>query len=217
MTMSIDPTDRVSRSTPSDLTDLHSGAAGATTGDGTALLPEPSLGTLGDDAYTNLAMLLTRADQDDSKDASTLQQVADQAATQEDGERVSKMREKADKDEAQGIASGIGDIAGGIAAIGGAACKPDGEFDWRNALANGLKPVFTGSGAIVAGGYKGDADRSDAAAAQAEARSQADQRRSSEMQQRVTDANNSIQRVEQFLAEIQQTVNATRLAAATRA
>jgi hypothetical protein len=217
--MTMDPTDRVSRSTPTSVADPLASASSTTTGDAPALLPEPSLGGLGDDAYANLAMLLTRADQDDGKDASKLQQVADRAASQEDDQRVEKMREKADKDEDQGLASGFGDIAGGLAAIGGAAWtgNPEGHFDWRNALAGGLKPACTGTGAIVAGGYKGDADRSDADAAQHEARSQADQRRSSAMQQRATDANNSIQKVEQFLAEIQQTVNATRLAAATRA
>jgi len=210
--------DRVNGSTNVHSTDSTTGPSSPASEAEESLLPEPS-GAMSEDAFANLAALLTRADQADAKDASSLQQVADQAATQEDDERVAKMREKADKDEAQGVWAGIGDIAGGLAALGGAFVTrdPAGQIDWRNGLANGVKPVLSGSGAVIAGVYKGEADRSDADAAQAEARSQADVRRSQQMQQRATDANNSIQKVEQFLEQIQQTKNATRLAAATRA
>jgi hypothetical protein len=240
--MTMDSVHRLAGTTTIDATTFSSSSTSAAPSDAPPLLPEPS-GGLGDDAYANLAMLLTRADQADAKDASNLQQVADQAATQEDNERVTKMREKADKDEAQGIASGIGDIVGGAAAIAGA-CMSSGpsaadgakgaasaesaaapastgsffsKIDWRNGLANGVKPVATGTGGLVAGVFKGDGDRAEAEAARHEANAKANERRSGEMQQRVTDANNSIQRVEQFLEQIQQTLNATRLAAATRA
>jgi hypothetical protein len=215
-------------------------AAGA---ESPGLLPEP-VGALGDDAYTELAMLLTKADESDRKASRTLEQTADQAATAEENQRVQEMQDKAQQDEMQGWATGLGDIAAGACTIGGAfaaggsssgsgdAASPSSgadvtptadaskqatnHFDWHTALP-GIGSGAQGAGVITAGAFKSNADGDDGRAAQHDARSQAQVRFYNEVHDRVSAANDSMQKVEQFLQQIQQTQNATRLAAATRA
>lgn len=217
-------------------------AANASTIDDGGLLPVP-VGSLGDDAYARLAMLLTKADESDRKASRTLEQTADQAATAEENQRVQEMQDKARQDEAQGWASGLGDIAAGACTIGGAfaagssgsgngtsaasnaatdttAASEAGKqaaahFDWHTAMP-GIGSGAQGAGVITAGVFKSNADGDDGAAARYDAQSQAQVRRYNEVHDRITAANDSMQKVEQFLEQMQQTVNATRLAAATR-
>jgi septation ring formation regulator EzrA len=63
--------------------------------------------------------------------------------------------------------------------------------------------------------YRGNADSADASAARFDAEAQSDLRRYNEAQGDVQTANQAMQKVEQFLDQIQQTENATRLTAAT--
>lgn len=191
---------------------------GAAHAEATSLLPQPC-GVLGDDAYAELAMLLTKADESDRKASRTLEQSADQAAAAEANQRVQEMEDKAHQDEMQGWANGLGDIAAGGCTVGGAcfsAPSQAGHFDWHTALP-GIGSGAQGAGVITAGTFKSTGDGDDARAAQHDARSQARVRFYNEVHERVGAANDSMQKIEQFLQQVQQTQNATRLAAATRA
>lgn len=200
--------------------------------------------TLSSDSIAQLAMLLTQADEQDRTSSRQIESIADHAATQEENERVAQLRVKADDDEHQALASGIAGIAGGaltvvgafvpaggasgvsttaaptaaasgaseIAAPTAAACAP--RVNWHEIL-SGAAEVSPNAGGIVAGGYKAGADRADAGAAAAEAHAQADIRRFDQAHGDAQAANESIQKVEQFLDQIQQTQNAARLTAAT--
>jgi hypothetical protein len=192
------------------------------------LLPEPAPCGLCDGSIAQLAMLLTEADEQDRTASRQIEDVADQAASQDENDRVVQMRAKASADENQAFASGLGDIAGGACMVGGAVFTPGSGsqgglsespdtshgIDWSGAL-NGGGKALPGVGQIVAGQYKGAADRADADAARFDAQAQADIRRYNQAESDAQAANASMQRVEQFLDQIQQTENATRLSAAS--
>jgi hypothetical protein len=174
-----------------------------------------------------LAVLLVRADEQDRTSARQIEDAAEEAATKDANDRVAQIRSKADAERDGAFASGIAEIAGGAFAVGAAffpaandgdhCSQPsaaDRRFDWNAAL-NGCAKALPGVGTMFGGQYKGVADRDDADAARFEAQSQADIRRYDRAQSDAQAADQSIQRVEQFLEQTQQTENATRLAAAT--
>lgn len=198
----------------------------ASDGAGPALLPEPSAG-FGDSAITELAMLLTRADEQDRRAARTTAQVADQAALQGANDRAQRMSDKADADRNGALWSGLGDIASGACALVGAGvgdgakpstadlcCAPDAgrSFDWKDAL-GGLGRGATGTAAIGAGLWKADADGRDAQAAKAQALGDAAARHYDEARVEAQAADESIQKVQQFLQSTLEAENAARLAA----
>ncbi len=191
----------------------------------TPLLPQPFSAGLGGDAMAALAMLLTRADQQDSASARKLQDAADSAAVSQDSQRVAQMMDKADQDEAQGLATGIADIAGGVAtAVGGAlsdgtgagAKAADGASDVNErAIADGIGKAMPGLGSIVAGAYRAAGDRDDARAAQFEAGAQIALHRYDEAHGAEQAADASVEKVAQFLQTLQQSQNESRSAAAS--
>jgi hypothetical protein len=188
-----------------------------------SLLPEPFPDSLGDGAIARLAILLTEADEQDRRSARDIAQKADAAAATEENERVQAMQEKADADSDQALWSGVGEIAGGLctaggAFVGGASASSSTQvaqhgFDWR-AVLDGAAKTLPGVGTIGAGGRKAAADQDDANAARLDAQSQIDVRRYSEANDDAQTARDAIQKVEQFLEQIQQTKNAARLSAA---
>ncbi len=184
------------------------------------LLPAPSDTNLGGASIEQLAMLLTRADEQDRNQARALQQTADAAATAEDSQQVQAMRQKADSDRDAAIWSGAGDIvAGAFTAASACVDAPaqgaaSGTIDWHAALEAGAK-ASPGVAAIVSGGCKASGEQDDASAAQSGASAQADLRRYDEARDDAQAASDSIQKVEQFLDQILETQNATRLAAAS--
>jgi hypothetical protein len=175
-----------------------------------------------------LAIVLTRADEQDRAAARQIEDAADQAAMKDANERVSQLRAAADADEKTAFASGIADMAGSACSIGAAflsaptspsssttvpstAAPPTG---WNAAFsAGGI--ALPAAGKLVAGVYKGEADRDNSEAARFEAQSQADNRRYDRAQSDEQAANDAIQKVEQFAEQAQQAENATLLAAAT--
>jgi hypothetical protein len=183
-----------------------------------ALLPEPSPLALGSDAFTALAALITQADQQDSAAARKQQDEADTAAIVQDNARVAQMMDKASQDESQGLATGLGDIAGGVAtAVGG--CLPDGtgsatKTSYR-AIADGIGKAMPGVGTIVASSYKSQADRDDAQAASDEAAAQVALRRYDAAHSAEQSADASVQKVAQFLETLIQTADGSRSAAAS--
>jgi hypothetical protein len=210
-------------------------AATATAGAdaGSMLLPEPSACGLGDGAITQLAMILTKADEQDRSLARHVQQTADQAAMQEAHERVQQIRTKADDEWGAALSSGIGDIVGGACTLLGAGigsgsgaqapaaadggcttAAVDARFDWSAAF-SGFSKVASASGTIVSGGYKAAADRDDAEATRHDAQSQADVRRYDEAHADVQAAEESIQKVRQFLDQVVQAQNEARSVATT--
>ncbi len=165
-----------------------------------------------------LAALLTRADEQDRTQARAIEQTADEAAMKEDDEQVDQMRQKADDDRNGAIWSGLGEVAGGAMALTAAFVAPPasgtGGTDWHGALDAGSK-AMPGVGTIAAGSCKADGDQADANAAQFAAQSQAGIRSFDEAHDEEQSANDSLQKVSQFLDQVQQTQNATRLSAAT--
>ena len=176
-----------------------------------------------------LAVLMVRADEQDRAAARQIAEAAEEAAMKDANDRVAQMQAKADADRDSALASGIGDIVGGGCGVLAAFVTPPNAgdqgsgsepltahrgIDWNAAL-NGCGKAAPGVGTMVAGQRKGDADRDDAEAARFEAQSQADIRRYDRAQSDAQEADQSIQRVEQFLEQTQQTENATRLTAAT--
>jgi hypothetical protein len=189
------------------------------------LLPDPTPMALGGDSITAIATLVAEADQQDASAANKLQDEADQAACQQESQRVSQMMDKADQDEAAGLASGIGDIAGGVAmGVGGFLSDGTGEgakaadgaagTNWRM-VAEGAGKALPGVGAIVSGGYKAEGDRDDARAASFEAGAQVALRAYDESHSREQAAQASVQKVADFLSTLQQTEAASRSAAAS--
>jgi hypothetical protein len=195
-----------------------SGETGMT--DGPPLLPEPGECAPDDGCIAQLAILLTKADAQDRSNARRVEQGADRAAMQEENERVRQLRDKADADGKAAWVDGALTMAGGLCTIG-SACFPGGKepgagkpFDMRAAL-DGASKVMPGLATIFSGGLKADAERSDAAAADHQARADADVRLYNTAHDDVQAANESLQKVTQFLDQAQQTRNATRLTAAT--
>lgn len=172
---------------------------------------------------SDLAALIARADEEDRAESRQIEAAADHAAMQEEDARVAQLESKAGADEWEGLSEGLGEIAGGLCTAGSAfapsaACADTaggaGGFQWGTALV-GAAGVFKGAGAAVAGGFKAAADQSDANAARFEAEAQADVRCYDEAHEASQAANQSLDKVEQALEQIQQTDNASRLAAAT--
>lgn len=178
-----------------------------------SLLPEPT----SSGSVAALAMLLTELDEQDRAGARAIQQTTDQAATREEDQRVQAMRQKADDDESQGLASGLAGIAGGALTVGSAFISAPAQgssgTNWGGVL-EGVGKVAPDIGTLVGAGYKAAADQDDADATHFESEADADLRRYSEAGDDVQSANDSLQKVRAFLDQLQQTENATRLAAA---
>jgi hypothetical protein len=171
-------------------------------------------------AIARLAILLTQADEQDRTNARRVEQSADHAAMQEENDRVQQLRDKADADSKEAWVSGAFTMAGGLCTIGSAFFPGGNErgagrpFDTRASL-EGAAKVMPGLGTIFSGGFKTDADRAEADAAGHQARADANVRLYNEAHDDVQAANESIQKVTQFLDQAQQTRNATRLNAAS--
>jgi hypothetical protein len=163
-----------------------------------------------------LGVLFTQADERDRVTARQIEDAADQAAAQDAENRVAQLQAKADADRSQSLVTGSFTIAGGLCTAGGAFFARDCPRDIavRQGL-NGSAESMRGLGEMLGGLYRGDADRADADAARFEAQTQADGRRFDRAQGDERAANESIQKVEQFVDQIQQTENATRLATTT--
>jgi hypothetical protein len=159
-----------------------------------------------------LAILVARADEQDRASARQVEDAADQAAMEDANQRVSELRAKADADENAGLAEGIGDIGGGVCTIGAGLSAPSGARHLAFAAGTTALP---GAGKVVQAVFKGESGRDEADAARFEAQAQADLRKYDRARSDEQAANDSIQKVEQFLNQAQQTENATRLAAAT--
>jgi hypothetical protein len=173
-------------------------------------------------AIGQLAFLLTRADEQDRASARQVEDAADQAAMHDANDRVSQLRAKADADENAGLAEGIGGIAGGLCSIGAGLSAPTGSSESSGARASTLHIALTagtqalpGAGKVFQAVFTGDSGRDNAEAARFEAQAQAQTRQFDRARSDEQAANDSIQKVEQFLDQAQQTENATRLAAAT--
>jgi hypothetical protein len=182
-----------------------------------SLLPVPVYSGLASGSMAALAALLTEVDQQDRTSAREIQQTTDQSAMKEEDHRVQAMRQKADDDQSQAMVSGLAGIAGGALTVGSAfmsAPAPGSSTpNWGTAL-QGAGKAAPDIGTLVASGFKAAADRDDANAAHFEAEADADLRSYAEAGDGVQSANESLQNVRQFLDQLQQTENATRLAAA---
>lgn len=181
------------------------------------LLPEPSE-CLGGSSVESLAALIMQADQQDRAQSRTLQTTEDNAALQDSNRQVAALRQKADDDRDSALASGIGEAASGALTIGSAFFappSPDSQgFNWNTGLQGGAKAA-QGVGDIVAACKKGDAEQRDADEAQYSSASQADVRAYETARSDAQDADASMQKVEQFLQQYQQTENASKLTAAS--
>jgi hypothetical protein len=182
-----------------------------------SLLPEPACSGLAPGSVAALAALLTEVDQQDRTSAREIQQTTDQAALHEEDQRVQEMRQKANDDESQALMSGVAGIAGGALTVGSAFMSAPAQGssapNWSMAF-QGAGKAAPDVGTILAAGYKASADRDDADATHFEAEADADLRTYAEAGDNVQSANDSLQKVRAFLDQMQQTENATRLAAA---
>jgi hypothetical protein len=189
-------------------TTFDSGVQSAPTSDDSSLLPQPVC--LGGDAITQLAVLMTQCGVEDQKNSTACEDAANQAAAKDDAARVAQMMDKANQDWDGALASGLGDIAGGALGIAGAAVSSP---EASGVLSNSGK-VMPGFGTIVAGGFKSAGDQDDARTAEYQAASDMDVRAYDEAQSNVQSASDQIQKVEQYLQQLLQTQNDTRLKAA---
>src|SRR5208283_115187 len=139
----------------------------------------------------------------------------DNASMSDEAQRFGQMMDKADQDQSQALATGIGDIAvgalgatSGFRSDGRSAAGAD-DTNWR-AVTEGAGKVMPGVGTIVAGGYKADADRDDARASLLEAQAQMEIRRHDGARDEAESASDSISKVQDLLQSLQQTTNETR-------
>ena len=212
MTMTTSRPYPTQRTSPVDAIGLGPRDAGGSAANPAVLLPEPAACGLCDGSMTELSMLLTQADEQDRAASRQIETTADQAATREENDRVAQLRAKAGDDESQALASGIAGIAGGVLTASGALFDKD---TGGRLACEGAGQGLPGAGQIIAGQYKAASDRADADAARFDAQAQADIRRGNQAHDDAQAANQSIQKVEQFLDQVQQTENATRLTAGT--
>jgi len=175
-----------------------------------------------------LAILLTRVDEQDRTSARQIEDAADQAAMRDANDRVEHLLAKADADRDSALATGIGDMAGGACMVGSAFVPATGSsgsgslessvsnrtIDWNAAL-NGGGKALPGVGEVIGGECRADAERDDGDAARLEAQAQADIRRYDRAQRDEQAADEAMQKVEQFVDQTQTSENAARLVAAT--
>jgi hypothetical protein len=172
-------------------------------------------------SMTALAQLLVQADCQDRTAARSMQDAADSAAMKAESQRVAEMNDKASQDSAQALASGLGDVAGGVA-VGTSGFLSDGSSAGGGPngksprlVAEGVGKVLPGIGTIAAGSFKAEADRDDGRAAMSEAQAQMAIRRYGVMGADAQAASDSIGKVQQLLQSIQQTTDESRSAAAS--
>ncbi len=211
----------ISRASSVSVTAVDTSDPSATApGDGAILLPAPTAGGFGDDAMTAIAMLLVRADDEDRSTARKAEDAADGAALSAANAHADALHDKADQDEYQAFWTGGAQILGGIAT--GASGFFDGTTNngvtaaskWHAGL-SGVAQALPGAGTLAAGFFRANADRHDADAARFDAQSQVAVRRYNEAHDDVQSANDSIQKVEQFLQSVAQSANETRNVAAS--
>lgn len=200
----------VNRSAP---TASVSGADGASTStldaSPASLLPEPM--SFSGNTVIELAMLLCKANEKDQADNLKLEDVADAAAAKDNEQRVAQMQDKAQQDATAALWTGLGEIAGGAASIGGA-CTSGATQGVLNGL-GGQSGGAAGIGLAVSSGYKAAADHDDADAAKFQAQADADVRQYNRASNEEQAATQSIQQVQQYLQGILQTEAATNSAA----
>ncbi len=181
-------------------------------------MPDPVAPGLSDGSIAELAMLLTRADEQDRAASRQVESAADQAAARDDAARVQKMEDKVGADLGQALAGGIAQIAGGACGvISGAFAPPEAsstDFNW-NAAFRGASEAGPGVGTLAGAPFKVASEGDDASAAEAEAKAQADIRHYGQAHEDTQAAEASIQKIAQGLQQIQQIQNATDLTAAT--
>ncbi len=176
-----------------------------------SLLPDPTGCSLSSGSVAGLAALLTRIEDQDRTNARELQQMTDRNAIQEETQRVQALRQKADDDQSQAWATGLAGIAGGALTAASAFAAAGSNLGTTLGGAGKVAPEV---GTLVAGGFKAASDRDDADAVQFQTEAETDLRFYQEAGDEVQSANDSIQKVRSFLDNVQQTENATRLAAA---
>jgi hypothetical protein len=160
-----------------------------------------------------------QADEQDRSNARAVEQEADRASMQQDEQRVEAMRQKADDDASQSLASGLCGIVGGALTVGSAFVPGSstgasrGGTDWRTVL-DGAGKAAPSVGTLVSAGHKAAAGRDDANAAHFEAGAQVELHRYGEAHDAVQSDADSLQRVREFLEQTLAAENAARLAAA---
>lgn len=194
-------------SSPSDAPSAPS--ANGASDPGSGLLPPPIGAGLGGGSMAVLAELLTRADEQDRTASRQMETAADQAAMQEAEQHAQDLRDKANADLCEGLATGVAEFAEGALTVGGAFAES--AQTSLTALGKGAEAA----GAIGAGLAKGDGDRDEAHGVMHDAQSQQAIRLYNRAHDDAQGANQSIESVQRFLDQVQQTQNATHLAAAT--
>jgi hypothetical protein len=213
--------DSISRASSVSLTPIDTSDTSAQEpGEAVNLLPPPAAGGLGEDAMTSIAILLVQADNEDRSTARKAEDAADSAALSAANAHAESLRDKADQDEYQALCTGGFQIAGGVATgISGFASDgtKNGVTTGNNVRQawSGAGQALPGAGTLVAGFFKANADRDDADGVKFDAQSQVAVRRYNAAHDDVQSANESIQKVEQFLQSVVQSQNEARNAAAS--
>jgi hypothetical protein len=182
-----------------------------------SLLPDPTSTGLPAGSIAELAVLLTKADEQERESDRELEQASDQAAVRDAQERVQQMMQKASDAESGALASGICSLVGGAVAVGGAFVPGASSSSSQSPalrVAEGVGKTLPEVGALMESVYTASAGRDDANAAQLDSATQADLRQYSEAQSDEQSANDSLEKVRTFLEQVQQSENATHLAAA---
>jgi hypothetical protein len=209
------PIQRTSSPIPACSPDGPTADAGGTAASAPPLVPPPCSDVpAGGDEMLLLAELLTRADQSDRTNARRSESIANQAEAQEDADRVSAMKDKANQDLYAAVAQGSFDIAGGVCTgLVGEFDKPDAS-KWDDRF-KGASQALPGLGHLVAAVPKKAADDDDATAARDKASADVDERLSKQAHEDAQNATDSLKKVEEFLQAVKQSKNAAELAAAS--
>ncbi len=200
--------------------------AGATAPpDTSSLLPEPSCCGLGEDAMTAIAALLVKADDKDRDTSRKIEDEADNAALADANLHADRLRDKANQDFDQALISGGLQFAGGVAtAVSGVlsdGTRPGANdtaitvgSNWRKVF-EGAGQALPGLGTIAGAPFKVATEHDDADGVMFDAQAQVQIRRFNGAHDDVQAANESVQKVEQFLQSVVQSENETRNTAAS--
>lgn len=190
------------------------------------VLPDPMMDLLAcGDPYEKIAALMTRSFRQDRRQARESAQLEERNIMAEGRKRVKAMRDEADKIRHEAYAKGATKIASG-------ALQMEGQLQLGRdphatdlyltpqqyeGIAKGCSDCTVGVGDIVAGGYEGDQRDLSADAIEHESLAEAAKRREQEYRDQVDDARAALDKIADFLREVQSAQNGASQAAILRA
>lgn len=166
------------------------------------------------DSLAELAMLLTKADQDEVREAHQREASEEAAQRAEERAKVDEMQARADDSEIGGWVDGVAAIGSGVGDLGAANLEPHPGLDRQDVMV-ALKAGSSAAGKAVTADYKAAGERHDARASEHASRAGWAERLGRHAEEDAAAAKDSAKKVAEVVKEIRASERDAMIAVAT--